>query len=249
MHSLQKPEETDVAKTASGYWLKPAHVGKINGMTCNNQGMEVHALQLQRVAHAPNTPYNVIIVSFRLMNGWELAGNKDAITLSKGNAKVTFDIKIHTAKGVIYAVYIKRTSPQVEANGAIVAARTLKMNIRQAHDRLGHIGEDMTRSIAEQLGWTLTRGTLGVCQGCAEAKAKKKSVPQATDGLLPTPDKRRYSLDLSTLMDSHCGKRTRWVWRILIEQLTQFKFTDFFDSKTQWWNLQLKSFTNSSKGE
>jgi hypothetical protein len=52
------------------------------------------------------------------------------------------------------------------------------MNIEQAHAKFGHCNEDDTRRIAKELGIKLTRGTLGPCEACTEAKAKEKKVPK-----------------------------------------------------------------------
>jgi hypothetical protein len=119
-------------------------------------------------------------------------------------------------------------------NETVVAAlndKQVHMNIKMAHDKLGHMGEELKRQIAKALGWVITRGTLGMCQDCVEAKAKKKSVLQKTDGPTSTADKHCYFLDLSTLKDDVTNKRLRWVWHIMVEQLTQLKYIYFYQSK------------------
>jgi hypothetical protein len=52
------------------------------------------------------------------------------------------------------------------------------MTIEQAHVRLGHSSEDVTRKTAKALNWILTKGTLKPCDACAAAKAKQKNVPK-----------------------------------------------------------------------
>lgn len=230
LHEESSPEESDSARVATGHILGATKVGKLKGILCDNQGKEIAALNMARVVVTPGSPYNVLSVTRRLKEGWKLGGNENAITLTKDGTTVTFDIKIDSPKGALYAVCIRRVRPEYETNAAMTEKQE-KMNIQQAHDKLGHMGEDLTRKAAKALGWIITRGTLGVCQNCAEAKAKKKSVPQKGDGPTSTLEKRRYFLDLSTLKDSKTGKRCRWVWRIMVEQLTQYKFSDFFLSK------------------
>jgi hypothetical protein len=96
MYAITKPSDADTAKTASTHWLKVVKVGKVNVILCNNQGKEVTAMMMQEAVHTPNTPHNVISINLRLLNGWNLIGDKDAISLVKGQKRVSFDIKIHT---------------------------------------------------------------------------------------------------------------------------------------------------------
>jgi hypothetical protein len=51
-------------------------------------------------------------------------------------------------------------------------------NIKKAHELMGHNNENDTRQMASHLGWTMTRRPLGVCESCANAKARKKNVPK-----------------------------------------------------------------------
>ena len=51
-------------------------------------------------------------------------------------------------------------------------------NIKKAHELLGHNNENDTRQMASHLGWTITRVPLGVCESCANAKARQKNVPK-----------------------------------------------------------------------
>ncbi len=60
--------------------------------------------------------------------------------------------------------------------GAI--SKALTYNIKKAHELLGHNNENDTRQMASHLGWTITRGPLGVCETCANAKASQKNVPK-----------------------------------------------------------------------
>ncbi len=54
-------------------------------------------------------------------------------------------------------------------------------NIKKVHELLGHNNDD-TRQIVGQLGWTITRGLLGVCESCASSKAGQKNVPKISTG-------------------------------------------------------------------
>jgi hypothetical protein len=52
-----------------------------------------------------------------------------------------------------------------------------------------------------------------------------------SEGTMSTIKKRRCFLDLSRLTDISSGKKCQWIWQILAEQLSQFKFTNFHETK------------------
>jgi hypothetical protein len=54
----------------------------------------------------------------------------------------------------------------------------MKILIQKAHDLLGRINKYVVKSTAQQLGWELTKGTLGVYEACTLAKAKQKNLPR-----------------------------------------------------------------------
>jgi len=87
--------------------------------------------------------------------GWKLSGDDDAIVLTMNDKTITFDIKIPTPKGLLYAMYMKRLVSEVAGAGADCGA---KLSIREIHDKLGHVNEDMARKTANAIGWNLTVG-------------------------------------------------------------------------------------------
>ena len=60
--------------------------------------------------------------------------------------------------------------------------KIFKINVKQAHEFLGHLSKDTTRMMAKYLGMTLSRGLLPVCKSCAIAKAKQRNIPKETSG-------------------------------------------------------------------
>jgi hypothetical protein len=63
----------------------------------------------------------------------------------------------------------------------IVAATTKEVNVNadQAHGRLGHMSEELTRRTAKSLEWKVIRGTMPPCESCAIGKARQKNVPKS----------------------------------------------------------------------
>jgi hypothetical protein len=106
------------------------------------------------------------------------------------------------------------------------------MSVKKAHDMLGHINEKAVRKTAITLGWELTRGTLGVCEPCTETKAKHKNLPRYLDTPPFTKDESRIYLDIATIKKTKKGPKVyKDNWRIMVDERTQLKFSDFFDTK------------------
>jgi hypothetical protein len=60
----------------------------------------------------------------------------------------------------------------------IVAKKILTVNIRWAHDFLGHLSKDVTCKIAAQLGMKLSRTGFQTCEACAIRNAKQRNIPK-----------------------------------------------------------------------
>jgi hypothetical protein len=56
-------------------------------------------------------------------------------------------------------MYFRHT---IERAGAITDVQC--MNINEAHEKLGHGGENLTRKAAKELGTELTRGNMKLCK-------------------------------------------------------------------------------------
>jgi hypothetical protein len=164
--------------------------------------------------------------------GWILGGDDKEIWLTKEGNRLSFDIVIPTSKGVLFAMY---THCDTEIAGA-TADEGPVMTIQQAHDRLAHPGEEMTRKTAKELGWTITRGVLKPCNACTAGKAKQRSVPKVSTHQVATKaNEARVFLDIMTVKSPKDGpKVTKPIWRVIVDEGTQLKFSDFFQRKTEW---------------
>ena len=52
------------------------------------------------------------------------------------------------------------------------------MTLKDAHERFGHMNEELTRKSAKHLGIHLGKGTMAPCLACSTAKAKEKKLPR-----------------------------------------------------------------------
>jgi hypothetical protein len=227
-HTLEQATAADSITMGNGIAEKASLVGKVSGALCNKNGVEVGTATLTDVVHLPTGKYNLFSLTKLTQKGWLLGGNDKGIWLSKGAETIMFDIAIPTPKGVLYAIYIRRN---LEIAGATTDAIT-KVSMQQAHDRLAHPGEDMTREIAKELSWTVTRGNLKPCDACAEGKAKQRNVPKISGHKIATVNQARVFLDIATIRNpDEETTATKPNWRIMVDERTQLKFSNFFQTK------------------
>lgn len=160
-----------------------------------------------------------------------------------------FDIVVDTNHGWLYAIRLKRGTGQFAGQftgnevtiikSDVLPGRTPKtgmtMNIMQPHQRLGHPSEEITRKIAKELNWNITRGALGVCEPCqcSVAKARQKNITK-----MPTkekPDKKNQVayLDQCLIKDITTAKQLHWVWWIFVLGYAGLKFSRFYRTKNK----------------
>jgi hypothetical protein len=169
--------------------------------------------------------------------GWLLYGDFKKIWLEKEGNKIMFDLMVPTPKGVVYCMYLNHhseiaitTTDTDKATASIaVAATATTMSIKQAHAKFA----DDTRKMAKELGISITRGTLGPCNVCTIAKAKQKNVPKvSTHKAAIKTDERRIFLDISSVQANKQGKKpTKPHWRIMVDERSTLKFSNFFETK------------------
>jgi hypothetical protein len=131
--------------------------------------------------------YNLFSVTKMLLKGYKLEGDKHSLTLCNKTRLIMFDIIVCTQNRALYcARFTRKLGKSETANPAIqgeedsskVARKILKVNIKRAHDCLGHMSKDVTRKIAAQLGMELSRTGFQTCEACAIGKAKQCNIPK-----------------------------------------------------------------------
>jgi hypothetical protein len=97
---------------------------------------------------------------------------------------------------------------------------------------LGHLSEDSVRQTEKVLEWTISVGCLKPCDSCAAGKAKQKNVSNNSDHITAKKNNKRIFLDIATLRSPPEGPNvTKPNWRIMVDERTQLKFSDFFETK------------------
>jgi hypothetical protein len=155
--------------------------------------------------------------------------------LKNGSQQITFDIAIPTRKGMIFAMYCRRNMGEIGAAGVDASygnSESESISIKDAHAKCGHVNEDATRQVAKALGLTITRGTLGVCAACSQAKARQKNVPKTNETHVKASRAgERMFLDITSIKPPNGTTLYNRHWRMMVDEYSGCHFTDFFDTK------------------
>ena len=116
----------------------------------------------------PALLFNLFSITKRQLDGWSLGSNRTAIWIEKGLVRLTFDIRIETSKGVLFAVCIWCNT--IDMLWVSQSTRP-RLSYNRVHAMLGHMGEEATCSIAWALQWDIISGFTVPCISCMAAKA------------------------------------------------------------------------------
>ena len=224
-----KDAEGSVTRMGNGAQVATKGIGKLPIIVCDKSGKELGKGIVDEVHVIPGSPFNLISGGRLMMLGYRVRGSIDGIECIRGNARLVFDIKIQTSKGVLFAIYLKRST---ETNG--IGQQTITMSVAEAHKRLGHCDENKTRATAKELGWTLTKGKLLPCENCAKGKAKQKNIMKVGEPKEKSKQVNgRIFLDISTIKNSIASgpKPRRPNWRIIVDESTGYKISQFYETK------------------
>ena len=176
--------------------------GDLIGLKTDKHGNVQQRIKIEGVNVNPNSPFNLISITKRLEQGWELGGDKNSIWISKGSNKLVFDHKISTKNGCVFGFYMEREVPEPAAVTVHDNERPVRtLTAQQAHDTFVHTNMDSVRATCKHLNWKITRGSLKPCESCGIGKAKKKNIPVHDEPLHHDDETRRMFLDLHTLKD------------------------------------------------
>ena len=196
--------------------------------------MFVATVCLQDVSYSPANAFNLISIPQLLVKGWTLGGTHEYISVtSPDGVEIKFDIVIKTPKGQVYAVCMKRLNEltAVSADGTETKIRP-NISINEAHAKLGHCSQTLTRITAEHLKVGIIKNKpFRTCTACGMGKAKQKNVPKSVESDEPAIGERLHG-DISTIRKKHDNKSyVRPNWFMLIDAASGMKFSSFWNTK------------------
>jgi hypothetical protein len=210
----------------NGSEVVPSGRGDLPVTVCDQHGNALQDVILADVKYIKGQHFNLISTTKLQRDGWIPGGNETASWFTKGDERIKFDIMIPTADGCIFAVYLERRDVE------LAMAHVPKLTLNQAHQRLGHHNEDLTRQIAKSLGIELQKGSLDKCESCAIAKARQKNVTKNSDHDFPSLPNERVYLDQALVKKKkNMPVPTMPNWCIIVDERTQLKFSSFHEKK------------------
>jgi hypothetical protein len=200
--------------------------GSIIGTVRDKHGRAVVRAMLKHVAHSPKIKFNLCSLSILIQDNWNLKGISEMIWVENNNVKLEFDIKITTASGVVYCMYLQRDTEL--ANPAVF------YNVTEAHERLGNYHKDATRATTKDIGLNLRKGGTKKCSACTIAKDKQKTVIKISDHVKSNVVGERMFLDLSSVKPPKKGvKIPQPRWRMLVDEETNLKISHWYAKKNE----------------
>jgi hypothetical protein len=167
---------------------------------------------LKDVTYVPESRYNLFSLTKLITNRWTMSSKAgQGIKMSKGEHELNFDKTIHTLKGILYVVVLKRrlveeafvkeNAPEA-ANEIAVEKDEVKggnesenegdlpmecmlaanpITINKAHSMFGHMDQEEAREICNLYGQEITKWGFQKRGHCGKAKAKRLAVEQRND--------------------------------------------------------------------
>ena len=242
MFNIKNTKNNESMVMGNGSDSIASSIGDIKGCKIDKNGNNVHKIRITNIMHSDSCRFNLFSMSRMVNEGWKLSGDEDSLRLKKNEFELVFDIKVPTPKGFLYCMRVIRDNDVSEESGSPGVDKDIKtqkkkktMNIKTAHDALGHMDEERTRKAAKQLGIEITRGTLKPCKDCAAGKAKQKNVPKVSNHVPSTKVNERIYLDIASIKEKKDDKIknvNKPHCRIMVDEKTQMKIVDFFYAKS-----------------
>jgi hypothetical protein len=143
-------------------------------------------LLFKKVLLTPLFHKNIVSIGvFVQKSDYEVSIKGQTLSLSKRNELENIEFKSE-GKELLYYFEGTRdlgttetvmTSTTITQPPVITPAKKIKIDINEAHDKFGQIGEVALQATLKMLNIEVT-GSLTPCEGCAFAKAKAKAVPK-----------------------------------------------------------------------
>ena len=125
-------------------------------------------LKLENVLVIKGFGRNIISMKRLVQGGCKFSGTEKKVTFKKNNFELT--AKLEPSSG-FYVFDLYKCESWEEAS-EITTKKKMTIDINEAHDLLGHVGETILRHTWNKRGFTVTR-TLD-CESCAITKARQK---------------------------------------------------------------------------
>ena len=202
-------------RIGDGKGLQAKKIGKWKGYIEQVDGTTRKVI-LDEVVFVPGLCVNLFSLTKAMKNGYKIGNDEKVITLTKNNTEIKFD-RIQTTK-VGYLVGIKMIADDNEEQAELAG-----IGFDQAHQMLGHAGENYVKNTAIKLGWKVEQA-LQKCESCPIAKARQKNTKKETKREVKEKGD-MFSSDISSIKGTafNGGK----YWLLVVDSKTKMKWSFF----------------------
>ena len=174
-------------------------VGDGNEVLCTKRG-DVHlqgqtgqTLLLQKVLYAPNIHKNIVSIGAFVKTGnyhVQIKGSTLSLLKSDGSgARLDFTSSEHNVLYYYKGKRVETTAMSISTEPEKHVTEVTKMDINEAHDKFGHIGQAALCATLKAIN-IQTTGVLRSCEGCSIAKARTKNLPKISMNKAEHPGER-----------------------------------------------------------
>ena len=142
--------------------------------------------------------------------------------------------------------YLKATRMKPDVDAANTIEEVKKIDINEAHDKMGHIGEVLIRKTLENHGIEVI-GSMKSCEGCGLAMAKQKKISKITKTRAEKKGERIF-VDLSGPYPTTLGGTNYQVH--VVDDFTRIGFVGFLKTKDklkEWLKEKILKVFKSSR--
>ena len=200
-------------------------------IVCDRFGNALTKVTSKEVLYKGDSNFNLFLVGICLIDDWKLSGDAGHIQLSKGGVDIKFDIVIRMKKGALFCCLIKQIQGFETAAAATEGGK--QTSLEKAHYLLGHPNHHSTIDTAKHLEWGQLKNSGKVCQSCAGAKTKQKTVPQTRREPKSSILSEIVYHDLATMKApaNVVEKVPKPDWQVFVDEATGMKFCTFHKFK------------------
>jgi hypothetical protein len=109
MQDVHEATESDGITMANSQVEATSYIGNIAGDICDKHGRKLVSCTLGDVSYVKTCPYQLLSITKMINQGWLMLGDREGLTLTKGQFIIKTDIKIATPKGSVFAMMFKRS--------------------------------------------------------------------------------------------------------------------------------------------
>lgn len=152
-----------------GRKMTTTKVGKWKGVAIDLEGRKTN-ITLTNVSFVPDLMVNLFSLTAAMDKGFSVTGSKDGIDLKKGNWSMSFNRRVGTPRGHVFA------SSLIPADNYNVEYANISINYEKAHQLLGHPGRNLLLGTADRLAWKIKDKATTECEDCLKGKARRMNM-------------------------------------------------------------------------